>query len=113
MGNLLQWCAGNRGTKEINPYGVEEVRDALMLLAEAQSPKPENYVDAASPYREDWSRFPVGGTQYRTRLRNGYTIWQRKSGFDVLYTITPNDKRPSIGAGGYMSLDAILKLKGM
>ena len=31
--NLLEWAKGNRGAKNINPYAVDEVNNALVFLA--------------------------------------------------------------------------------
>ena len=42
--DLLEWSKGLRGSKDINPYGVPEVRAALEHLAELQGKK--DYLDA-------------------------------------------------------------------
>jgi|WetSurSiteA1Bulk_404760.scaffolds.fasta_scaffold00038_72 hypothetical protein len=34
MANLLEWAKGNRGPKDINPYMVPEVKQALELLSD-------------------------------------------------------------------------------
>ena len=41
LGAVLEWAKGNRGRKDVNPYGVPEVEAALRHLAHMQG-------------REDW-----------------------------------------------------------
>ena len=53
MGNLLQWAAGNRGTKEGNPYGVPEVRDALIALGRINGCTSQP-MDSADAYAIDF-----------------------------------------------------------
>jgi len=42
--DLLEWAKGNRGRKDINPYGVPEIKAALEHLAKIQDIK--NYLNA-------------------------------------------------------------------
>ena len=42
--SLLEWAKGNRGSKDFNPYGVPEVKEALQAIAKLQG--IENYLDA-------------------------------------------------------------------
>ena len=42
--DLLEWGKGNRGSKNINPYGVPEIKAALEYLARLQGHK--SYLDA-------------------------------------------------------------------
>jgi hypothetical protein len=53
MGNLLQWAAGNRGTKEGNPYGVPEVKDALIALGRVNGCTSQP-MDSADAYAIDF-----------------------------------------------------------
>jgi len=41
--DLLEWAKGNKGSKDINPYGVPEVKAALQHLADMQG--IESYLD--------------------------------------------------------------------
>ena len=53
MGHLLQWAAGNRGTKEGNPYGVPEVKDALIALGRVNGCTSQP-MDSADAYAIDF-----------------------------------------------------------
>lgn len=44
--DLLEWAKGNRGRRDINPYGVPEVRAALEHLAKLQG--ITSYLDAVT-----------------------------------------------------------------
>lgn len=42
--NVLEWAKGNRGSKDMNPYGVPEIELALKHLAHLQG--ISDYLDA-------------------------------------------------------------------
>ena len=48
--NLLEWAKGNRGTKHGNPYGVLEVKLALITLAHLWDRDDYLDVDKAKEY---------------------------------------------------------------
>lgn len=43
LANVIEWAKGNRGRKDINPYCVPEIRDALKHLARVFGKK--DYLD--------------------------------------------------------------------
>lgn len=43
---VLEWAKGLRGNKDCNPYGVPEIRGALMHLAERQGMDKKDYLGA-------------------------------------------------------------------
>lgn len=43
LANVLEWAKGNRGPKTGNPYGIPEIKEALVFLAELEG--IESYLD--------------------------------------------------------------------
>lgn len=49
--NMLEWAKGNRGRKDLNPYGVPEVERALKVLAKRWDRDDWLDVDQAKEYK--------------------------------------------------------------
>lgn len=50
LGNLIDFTKGNRGARDVNPYCVPEVVDALRALQSVNG--CADYLDAADQYRK-------------------------------------------------------------
>jgi len=63
LANLLEWAKGERGSKDINPYCVPEVKEALKVLAEIYHLDPKDYLNVPTKeISEQYQRFnpPAG-----------------------------------------------------
>ncbi len=59
-----------------------------------------------------WERLPVSA-ETRRYLRNDYAIWSRLADGEHIFTVVADGRRPGENDGGYASIAAALRIKGL
>ncbi len=63
--DLLQWCVGNRGSKQGNPYCVPEMKEMLKAIARERgfADIDRNYFDAIDGFNPEYGEWPDRAAQ--------------------------------------------------
>jgi hypothetical protein len=60
-----------------------------------------------------WERMPIENETMREYLRGTHSIWSRIFDGDHIFTVLANGTEPGPNDGGYLGIDAALRVKGM